>query len=462
MKSIRQITTGWPARLRLAYQRRREQQRVRALQRLEQDFLPPLLEIQDIPPSPHKRLVLWSLLLLLLIALLWSYFGHINVVATAGGRFIPDGRLQVVQPLQIGVVKAIRVKVGEQVKAGDTLIELDTEPLEASEIAVQKNIVQNEFRQRRLREQLAGHKPDPSTADESDATQRNLWRAEMDAYHSQLRIAKASTQEAAAELAAGAALLSHKEHSVNIADEQVANSKILAEMGAIARNEYLQAERDRLGQHGELESLREKQETLRAHLTSARETLARLESERRLRLLEQMENTQQQGYALEESRSKVSHELAAQRLRAPVDGIVQAVNVASLGEVVSPKQDVVTIVPELAPLIVEIRVANQDAGFVKVGQSVEIKVDAFPFMQYGILPGRLTWISPDAESDAKQGLYYRAWIESEQTFLSYAGKKMQMRPGMSASVDVKTGERRIIDFFLSPLLKNLSESLSIR
>ncbi|NTV95729.1 MAG: HlyD family type I secretion periplasmic adaptor subunit [Thiobacillus sp.] len=450
---------AWLARLRLALAEGREAARVSELHQLEQDFLPPLLEIQDSPPSPRKRMVLWSLLALLLIALIWSWFGRINVVATATGRFIPNGRLQVVQPMQAGVVQAIRVQVGQQVRAGDTLVELDAEPLAASQVAVDQNVALNERRQSRLAGQLANLDPDGAA---TDPTQRGLWQAELEAHQSQLLVAAAAVREAAADLAAGEALLASQKQAVAIAEEQMADAKILAEMGAIARNEYLQGERDRLAQRGELASRRERVEMLRARLASARATLVRLDAERRVRLFDQMESVQQQGYGLAESRVRVGHDLAAQNLRAPVDGTVQAVNVTTRGEVVSPKQDVVTIVPKDVPLIVEVRVANQDVGFVKAGQAVEVKIDAFPFMQYGVLPGRLTWISPDAEADAQQGLYYRAWIETDRAYLTSGAKTLPMRPGMSATVDVKTGERRIIEFFLSPLLKNLKESVSVR
>ncbi|MDD4880682.1 MAG: biotin/lipoyl-binding protein, partial [Gallionellaceae bacterium] len=244
MKPIRQRIAVRVAQLRRALLARQETARVRELRRLEQDFLPPLLEIQDSPPSPHKRMVLWSLLLLLFIALLWSWFGRINVVATEAGRFIPNSRLQVVQPSQTGVVKAIRVRVGQQVRAGDSLVELDAESLAASQAAVEQNVSLNELKQRRLAGQLANQSPDQAGPDadagEADATQRGLWRAELDAYRSQQRSAAATVREAAAELAAGEALLAGQRHAIAIADEQVASAKLLADLGAIARNDYLQ------------------------------------------------------------------------------------------------------------------------------------------------------------------------------------------------------------------------------
>lgn len=442
----------------------REAVRLRDLRRLEQDFLPPLLEIQDTPPTPHKRMVLWSLLLLLVIALAWSSVARIDVVATASGRFVPDGRLKVVQPAQPGVVRAILVEAGQLVHAGDTLLELDAEPLVASREAVEQHLGLNEFKQRRLAGQLAGRAPDrdEATVSGADITQRGIWRAELDAHRSQLRNAAAAVREAQADLAAAEELLPRQQHALAIAEEQAANARVLADLGALARNDYLQSERDRLAQEAELATRREKVVMLRARLVAAREALAQLDAQRRLRLLDQMEAAEQQRIALAESRVRVAHHLAAQRLHSPVDGTVQAVNVTSIGAVVVPQQEVVTIVPRDAPLLVEIRVLNQDAGFVEAGQAVEIKVDAFPFVQYGVLPGRIAWISPDAEVDERLGSYYRARVEVERPTLDLDGRKMTVRAGMTVTVDVRTGERRVIEFFLSPLLKNLRESLSVR
>lgn len=459
MTSIKRRLGAWFARLRHAVGNGREAARVSELRQLERDFLPPLLEIQDSPPSPNKRMVLWSLLALLLLALLWSWFGRVNVVASAAGRFIPNGRLQVVEPMQAGVVRAIRVQVGQRVRAGEALVELDRNPVAASQTALEENLALNDSMRSRLAGQLGDRDPDGSLA---DATEQGLWQAELESHRSQLVAAAAAVREAAADLAAGEAMLASQRRALAIAEDQAANARVLADMGAIAQYDYLQNERDRLAQSAELASRRERVAVLQARLAAARAALVRLDADRRTRLYGQMEEVQRQGYALAESQARIGHEVAGLSLRAPVDGTVQAVNVTSLGEVVAPRQEVVTIVPSDVPLIVEVRVANQDAGFVKVGQAVEVKVDAFPFMQYGVLPGRLTWISPDAESDPQQGLYYRAWIETERAYLSNGGKALPMRPGMSVSVDVKTGERRLIEFFLSPLLKNLKESVSVR
>lgn len=461
MSRLRARAREWMGRYHTLHREHREAERVRRLHRLEQEFLPPLLEIQETPPSPRKRQVLWSLLLLLLLALVWGWFGRINVVATAAGRFMPDGRTKVVEPLQLGAVTAIRVEVGQRVRAGEVLVELDTTPQLAGLEAIERAVSLNVSRRGRLDAALAGQAPMPAGDGEAENLQHDIWQAELDAYHSQRRTKEAGVAEARAELAAAEALLERSRQTLALAAEQAQSAGVLAGLGAIPRNEYLRLERERLAQAGEHESRRQRVEQLTARLVGAQQALERLDAERRLRLLGQLEETLSQSFGLEENRRKVEHGINSHHLRAPVDGTVQSVNLTSLGEVVAPGQEVVTIVPEEVPLVVEVQVSNRDAGFVEVGQPVEIKVDAFPFMQYGVIPGRLVSLSPDVEEGA-QGQTYRAWVEPERTVLRYQGREVGVRPGMTVAVDVNTGERRIIEFFLSPLIKNLKEGLSVR
>jgi hemolysin D len=327
--------------------------------------------------------------------------------------------------------------------------------------AIERTVRLNRARRQRLDAALDGQTEAPAGTGEEESLQHDIWDAELRSYRSQRRTAESGVAEARAELAAAKALLERRIQTLDLTAEQVRGARVLAEMGAIPRNEYLQVERERLAQAGELKVQQRRVEQLTARLAGAQQVLERLDAERRLQLLGQLEETMNQAIGLEEGRRKAEHGVDSFQLRAPVDGTVQSVNLTSVGEVVAPGQEVVTIVPDEVPLVVEVQVSNRDAGFVQTGQPVEIKVDAFPFMQYGVIPGRLVSLSPDVEEGA-QGQTYRAWVEPERTVLRYQGREVGVRPGMTAAVDVNTGERRIIEFFLSPLIKNLKEGLSVR
>jgi len=160
-------------------------------------------------------------------------------------------------------------------------------------------------------------------------------------------------------------------------------------------------------------------------------------------------------------------------LRSPVEGTIQALGITTVGGVVSNSQTLATIVPKGTPLIVEVGLSNEDIGFVKVGQQVDLKLNAFPFQKYGTLPGIITSISPDAEPESnsssnvssnavKETAVYRAEIKLKVTYILINGTKQNILSGMTVQADIKTDRRRIIEFFTAPIVKYLDEGLKIR
>jgi hemolysin D len=145
-----------------------------------------------------------------------------------------------------------------------------------------------------------------------------------------------------------------------------------------------------------------------------------------------------------------------------VNGTVHGLATYTIGGIVKPAQDVVSIVPDGTPLIVEAMVQNKDIGFVKVGQETEVKLDTFSFQKYGTIRGKVIHLSPDAVEDEKLGPVYKMRSSIERAIMRVDGKDVPVAPGMTASVEVKTGDRRIIEFFLSPIIKYARESLTLR
>lgn len=328
---------------------------------LEQEFLPPVLEIQETPPSPLKRQVVWSIVLLVTVLLVWATVGRIEVASMANGKFIPDGKIKVIQPMETSIVRAIHVHEGQRVKTGDLLLELDP----------------------------------------------TINAADLEASRKRLAIAK----------------------------EREANARPLVGIGALSRQDYLQIKQDLATAEGDITKARERYEL---------------------------------GW-----------------LRSPVDGLVQSVNVTTLGAVVTSAQPLVTIVPLGSSLVVEAMLSNADVGFVKIGQRAEIKVDTFPFQKYGTIGGTLVWVSPDAEDksaragessdtppnvsgtenrgDPRNTEYlYRVHIKPDTLTMRVDGQDAPLTSGMSVKVDIMTDNRRVIEFFLSPVIKYLDEGMKVR
>jgi hemolysin D len=155
---------------------------------------------------------------------------------------------------------------------------------------------------------------------------------------------------------------------------------------------------------------------------------------------------------------KAGQRTELQRLVSPIDGVVQQLAVHTIGGVVTPAQQLMVVVPQDHPVEVEAQVENNDVGFVKEGQPVEIKVETFPFTLYGTIPGKVVSVSDDAAPIEKVGLVYPARVSLDRATIQVEGREVKLSPGMAVTVEIKTGQRRLIEFFLSPLLKSIQET----
>ena len=159
---------------------------------------------------------------------------------------------------------------------------------------------------------------------------------------------------------------------------------------------------------------------------------------------------------------KASQRSAIQRLTAPIDGAIQQMAVHTLGGVVTPAQQLMVVVPHDHPLEVEAWIENKDVGFVSSGQPVEIKIDTFPFTTYGTISGKVLLISRDAVQVDKVGLVYAVRASLDRSAIVVDGRSTPLLAGMAVSLEIKTGQRRLIEFFLSPLIRHARESLRER
>ena len=166
--------------------------------------------------------------------------------------------------------------------------------------------------------------------------------------------------------------------------------------------------------------------------------------------------------ALEQELTKAQQRNNLQSLTAPISGTVQELQIHTVGGVVTPAQELMKIVPFEAQLEAEIMLQNKDIGFVEEGQHVAVKLDAFPFTKYGMLDGEVINVSHDAIQDPDLGLIFAARIAVEQNHMTVRGKQIPLTPGMSLSGEIKTGDRRIIEYFLSPILKYQAEIIRER
>jgi hemolysin D len=429
------------------------------------EFLPAVLEIQQAPPSPIGRAILWTIMAVFASAVLWANLGWIDIVATAQGKIIPSGYSKVIQPYEAGVIAAIHVQNGQLVKRGDVLIELDPTLNRADHDRASNEYRAAKVEAARLRALIAGRstfEAPPDGDPQYVLLQRQLLRDQVAEYQARAASAKHLIDQRKAGLDQTRENISRLESTVPMEAERADAYKRLLDHEAVTKMDFLQAEGQRIDKTQELAGQRKKLMQDQSAFAEAEKNYRVLVSEFQQSKQMELSTIETKVASLVQEVTKAGQRADFQRLTAPIDGVVQQVAVHTVGGVVTPAQELLIVVPQEHPVEVEAQVENKDVGFVKNGQIVEIKVETFPFTLYGTIPGKVVSVSDDAAPIEKVGLVYPTRVSIDRSTMQVEGKQVNLSPGMAVTVEIKTGQRRVIEYLLSPLLKSINESLRER
>lgn len=452
-----------------AWQHRAEMSPVERLPH-EAQFLPAALSLQETPVSPASRMAMWMLLSFAALALLWSVFGHVDVVATAQGKVVPNDRTKTIQPFETATVKRILVSDGQKVKAGEVLIELDATTALADKDRVQGDLAVARLQIARGQALLAmidtGMQPNLARPEQVTDLQyveaEHLLAGQVGEFTAKLGRIDAEAARREAELRSTLELVRKLEQTVPIAQQRALDFKNLVDQNFVSRHGYLDQERTRIEQEGDLANQRSRLKEIEAALREVRGQRQALTAEARRVALDSITDGRQKRAALEQDYLKADSRGRLMQLTSPVDGTVQQLVVHTIGGVVTPAQPLMMIVPEDNPLEVEAFIENKDIGFVKPHQDAEVKVETFQYTKYGTIHAKVTSVSHDAINDEKRGLIYSTRVKMAKSTILVDSTEVKLSPGMAVSVEIKTGKRRVIEYFLAPLIQHTSESLRER
>lgn len=453
-------------------------------------FLPAALEIVETPAPPLAGAIGGSLIALFCIALAWAALGHVDIIASATGKVVPSGRTKVVQPFETGVVRAIRVRDGQRVTAGDVLIELDQTMNEAELKHLQADLVAAQLDAARLTAAL-GENADPVSNFRAPAgtdpdlveVHRKFLIHQLEEQRAKRTALDRQKSQKEAELATATASIEKLEAVLRIMQERVKIREQLYAHETGSKVNYLEILQAYTETKQELAVQKSRAEEAKAAVAAIAETRAQTEEEFRRTLFGELVDARRKMAGLSEDVVKATQRSEFQRLTAPVSGTVQQLAVHTVGGVVTPAQSLLVVVPDDSHLEVEAMVSNRDIGFLRAGQDAEIKIDTFNFTRYGLIHGRVMNISRDAivrdrpqdktgntpsgaEMDSSepkgQELVYAARVSLETTEMSIDENTVNLSPGMAVTVEIKTGSRSVISYLLSPLLRYKQESLRER
>ena len=445
--------------------------------RTEMDFLPAALEIQERPPSPLGRTTLWLIMGLFVVILAWASIGTVDIVATAAGAIVPSGRVKVIQPLDRGIVRAIRVTEGQYVRAGDVLIQLDATVDEAEYQRLAREHLANRLLRARLQalvqimeaEAEDQHRGDDAAilrvegaSNDAIAVQRSILHAQWAGHQARVRGLDSAIASQQAKLAALRENVTKLESILPLITKRAAALKSLVGKRLAAENAWLELEQERLERQQDRAVLNKQVEEVIASIEESRKHREGVHADFNHGVFADLADVQQRIDVLEQDLVKARQRMTMQSLTAPISGVIQQLAVHTVGGVVTPAQELMRVVPQDDRLEVEAWIPNKDIGFVREGDAVEVKVDAFPFTKYGTLDGTLDHLSDDAISDRERGAVYAAQVILATASIQLEDKRLDLSPGMTVTVEVKTGERRIIEYLLSPLLRYKQESIRER
>ena len=396
---------------------------------------------------------------------LWATLGWIDIVATAQGKIIPSGYSKIIQPYEAAVIASIQVQDGQAVKRGDVLIELDSTLNRADYERVFNEYRSAKVDAARLRALIKGLATFEIPADADGAyvvLQQQLLRDQLAEYQAKGAAAQHLVEQYQAVLEQTKENILRLEATVPMETERAEAYKKLLEHEAVTKMDFLQAEGQRIDKTQELAGQKKKLQQDRAALAEAEKHYRAMASEFQQTKQAELSALETKAASLAQEVMKAGQKAGLQRLTSPIDGVVQQLAVHTVGGVVTPAQQLLIVVPRDHPVEVEAQVENKDVGFVQEGQPVEIKVETFQFTLYGTIPGHVLTVSDDAAPLEKIGLVYPVRVSLDRSTIQVDGKQVNLSPGMAVTVEIKTGQRRIIAYLLSPLLKSMKESLRER
>ena len=420
--------------------------------------------------------VLFASVVIIIIGLItWAMIAEVDEVARGDGKVIPSSKIQKVQNLDGGLVSEILVKSGEHVVQDQALMKIDTTRFQASlEEAKEQNIALL-AKKARLDAQLQ-YNPSKQKGEINFPTEvKNLkkytnieiqiYNNNIDEYKSSLRILELQFEQKVQEKKEIESKIEQLKKSVSLVLQQLQTIERMVKSGSKSKIELLNLQKEYNTLDGDLNS---------ALLSLPRSKLAISEAENKI--LEKVKGFKSYSYKeLQEVTSELNKidarlisetdKLEKTIIRSPVNGIIKQININTIGGVVKSGVDLIEIVPDSDILLVEAKIDPKDIAFISPAQKAVVKITAYDFAIYGGLDGKIIEISADSIKDPNSKddkSYYQVTIKTDKNYLERNGEKLPIIPGMVASVDIVTGKKTIMDFFLKPIIKIKEGSLHER
>ena len=401
-------------------------------------------------PLTGSRLIIVSVAVGFAIFLLWAMLAKVDEVTAGQGKVIPAGKVQLIQASEPATVAELMVRSGQRVAKGQLLARLDN----PQSRQIQAETTALEARSARLASEGLG-----ASGAALEGEEATLSTVRRQALSSRVAALRSSAEQRRREAAEAAATINSLSRSLVLAQENVDRLEPLAARNIVPKTELANAQREVVDLQGRIAAAREQQGRAMAAVSEAQSQASEASFSFRQEALNERSQVQQKIAVNEES-------LRGGRgieLRSPVNGVVNDVQVTTIGGFVQAGEKVMEVVPMGDKLLVETRVKPSDIAFIKVGDKALVKVTAYDFSTYGGLDGKVVQVSADSIYDeVEREAYFIVIVETEKSYLGAANRRLPITPGMMTDTQIITGRKSVLSYLLKPVLKARSDALRER
>lgn len=410
------------------------------------------------------RALLWLIFIFVLVAILWACIANVEEFTRGEGKVIPSQQVQLIQNLEGGILSELYVQEGEVVSRGQTLLRIDDTRFSSSLREADVTLKQLQLRSARLRAEAEGKN---FRSLDSDQWPAELYQRELELYNSRnlelssrAEVLNNQVKQKQQELSELHARISQLRGSVALMTKELEFTREAAKDGAVSEVELLRIERQVNDLEGELSSAQLSVPRVEAAMQESQEKLSNLTLVFQKEAREALNEATLELSQLAETSQALADRVQRTVVKSPVSGTVKRLLVNTIGGVIQPGMDIVEVVPSEEILLVEARIRPADIAYLHPDQDAVIRFTAYDFSINGGLKGKLVHISPDTIEDEKGDSFYLVRIETTESFTTPDGRELAIIPGMTVSVDIRTGEKTVMAYLLKPILK--TKQLALR
>lgn len=404
---------------------------------------------------------------LIIAFIVWAYFSSFDQFAVAEGEVAPSDKVKVIQHLEGGVISQLFVNDGQVVKQNDPLVEVDlaisgtnkdelAAKLDGLVLTRARLMAESNAQPLALPDDAAKRQPDQAAAEMATFKARQVeLENRLQSDQDRINQADLAVKELLATNSATAT-------DLDLSRKNLAMSADLLKDGLTSKMDHLEHEREEKLLEGKYNTLQSSIPKAKAALAEAQRDLDDTRLKFHSDTLQDLGNVEQDIARTQQLLTEAQNRASRRTIRSPVNGIVKNMRYHTIGGVIGPGDPIMEIVPADENLVIEARLNPQDVGLVEIGQPARIKVSAYDYTKFGVLNGTLTYVGADSVNDPKGQPYFQVVIKPERSYYGAAPGQWPIRPGMTASIDIRTGSKTVLEYLLKPVIRLRYDTLHER